>query len=55
MDMIHKGTLDTILMKSFDRLSYSGSFMNTLVEKVNRHSALAQDPLNSLALRSKVR
>lgn len=44
IDLIHKGTLDIIPAKSFDRLSHSDVLMNALVAKVHRLSALAEDP-----------
>lgn len=44
MNMIRKGTPDTVLIKSFDRLSYSDSFMDVLVEKIHRYPALTLNP-----------
>lgn len=44
MDMIHQGTLGTILMKSSDLVSYLVAFISTLVEKLNWHPAVARDP-----------
>lgn len=44
MDMIHRKTLDTIQMKSFDHLSHSGAFVNAKIEEMHRHPALTQDP-----------
>lgn len=43
IDIMHKGNLDTIFMKSFDRLSYAETFMHALVEKGHRHPAVAQN------------
>lgn len=42
-DVIHKGTLNTTLMKIFDRLSHSDAFMDALVGNIHRHPAQAQD------------
>lgn len=41
--MIHKKTLDTILLKSFDCFSHSNAFMDVLVEKIHGHTALSHD------------
>lgn len=41
-----------ILMKTFDRLSHSGSFLNALVENVHRHRALAKDPTEPMDRRT---
>lgn len=48
MDVIHKETLNTILMKSFDRLSHPDRFMEALVEKIYKRPALAQDHVESM-------
>lgn len=44
INMVRHWILDTILMKSFDRPSYSDAFMNALVDKLNWNSAMAQVP-----------
>lgn len=44
MDMINKGTLDSILMKNFECLSHSDAFMDGLEKMVQRHPALIPDP-----------
>lgn len=44
MNMIHKETLDTIMMKNSDRLSDSYAFLSSLVEKMKRHPSQDLDP-----------
>lgn len=43
MNMIHQKTLGTILMRSFDRLSPSGGFMNALMANLNRHPGATKE------------
>lgn len=44
MDMSNKSTLNTKMMKCFHLLSISNAFIDALVDKVHRNSALAQNP-----------
>lgn len=44
IDMIYQGILDTVLMESVCPLFQSDAFLIALVEKLHRHSAVAQYP-----------
>lgn len=47
MAMIHKGALDTIMMKCFDQISNSDSSKKAFVKKVHTHPTLTQHPAES--------
>lgn len=44
MRMIHKETLDSTLIKSFDQMSHLYEFIGAILEEVDGITALAQDP-----------